>query len=42
MTPGTKIAQLIHKEYIKSQLMRIENVEIDTQRGEGALGHSGA
>jgi dUTP pyrophosphatase len=36
---GEKIAQLIHKQYIKSTLVQIPESDIrDTARGEGALG----
>lgn len=39
---GAKIAQLIHKEYIKSQPARIPESDIRvTARGDGALGSTG-
>ena len=42
--PDTKLAQLIHKEYIKSTLKRVSEDQLypaASQRGEGALGHTG-
>jgi dUTP pyrophosphatase len=39
--PGIKLVQLIHKEYIKSKLVRVPAVSLDTERSEGALGSTG-
>jgi dUTP pyrophosphatase len=42
LTCGQKIAQLIHKEYIRSKLIRIPESNIrTTTRGDGALGSTG-
>ena len=45
LKPGTKLVQLIHKEYIKSTLRQLPEADlypVVSQRGEGALGHTGA
>jgi len=41
---GTKLVQLIHKEWIRSTLRRVPESELYpevSKRGEGALGHTG-
>lgn len=37
---GSKIAQLIHKKYENRPLYQIDKVPLETERGEGALGHT--
>jgi len=46
LKPGTKLVQLIHKEYIKSTLKRVPPDALyeglpPSGRGDGALGHTG-
>ncbi len=44
LNPGTKLVQLIHKEWIRSTLRHVPENELYpevSKRGEGALGHTG-